>query len=275
MIVSWSPCSSMPKPLHRLAGRGDAVDDLLRPAVLDADHDDRGDVRVAAGADQRAEVQVEVGAELQPAVRMRDRQRALDVVRDRLGGGVRQVVDRQDDDVVAHADAAVLAPVAQEGGVLLSTPCSTRSPALGLDVVHVRVLALADRRTTLPMSMPYLITVSPRPCPSARPCGRSGCPGGTASVDRPVLVHDQAGQRRAGLHAFDHDDGDRVVGIVQYAMDHGSSCGVARRRPAHGDNRIVVIRRSSSQLYHSYHLHNFWAAPRLAAQRSTVPRCPR
>ena len=100
-----------------LAGRGDAVDDLLGPAVLDADDDDRGDVRVAAGADQRAEVQVEVGAELQPAVRVRDRQRALDVVGDRLGGGVGQVVERQDDDVVAHADAAVLAPVAEESGV--------------------------------------------------------------------------------------------------------------------------------------------------------------
>jgi hypothetical protein len=48
---------------------------------------------------------------------MRDRQRALDVVRDGLGGGVRQVVQRQHDDVVAHADAAVLAPVAEEGGV--------------------------------------------------------------------------------------------------------------------------------------------------------------
>ncbi len=102
---------------HRLAGRGDAVDDLLGPAVLDADDDHGGDVRVAAGADQGAEVELEVGAELQPAVGMRDRQRALDVVRDRLGGGVRQVVERQDDDVIAHADAAVLAPVAEEGGV--------------------------------------------------------------------------------------------------------------------------------------------------------------
>ena len=82
--------------------------------LLDADHDDRGDVRIAARADQRAEVQVEVGAELQPAVRMRNRQRALDVVRDRFGRGVGQVVDRQDDDVVAHADAAVLAAITPE-----------------------------------------------------------------------------------------------------------------------------------------------------------------
>jgi hypothetical protein len=50
--------------LHRLAGFRDAVDDLLRPLVLDADDDDGGHVRVAAGADQRAEMQVEVGAEL-------------------------------------------------------------------------------------------------------------------------------------------------------------------------------------------------------------------
>jgi hypothetical protein len=54
-------------------------------------------------------VQVEILAELQAAIGVRDRHRALDVVRHRLAGGVRDVVDGQDDDVVAHADAAVLA----------------------------------------------------------------------------------------------------------------------------------------------------------------------
>jgi hypothetical protein len=52
--------------LDRLAGRGDALDDLPVQPGLDADDDDAGDVRVGAGADQRAEMQVEVGAELQP-----------------------------------------------------------------------------------------------------------------------------------------------------------------------------------------------------------------
>ena len=143
---------------HRLAGRGDAVGDLLRPAVLDADHHHGGDVRVAAGADERAEMQVEVGAELQPPVGMRQRQRALDVVRHRLGGGVRQVVHRQDEDVVAHADAAVLALVAPESRfreihdahhrlVLRFCTCVCSPRAIGA--------------TTLPMSTPYLITVSP------------------------------------------------------------------------------------------------------------------
>ena len=144
-MVSWSPCCSMPKKDDRLAGGGDAVGDLLRPAVLDADHDHRGDVRVRAGADQGAEMQLEVGAELQPAVGMRHRQRALDVVRHRLRRGVGQVVDRQDDDVVAHADAAVLAPVAQKVA-LREIHCL---PALGLDVVDVHMLALADRRDHL------------------------------------------------------------------------------------------------------------------------------
>ena len=73
-----------------------------------------GDVRIGAGADQGAEEQFEVLAELQPAIGVRQRQRALDVVGDRLAGGVRQIVERQDDDVVAHADAAVLAPPAQK-----------------------------------------------------------------------------------------------------------------------------------------------------------------
>ena len=102
---------------HRLAGGGDAFNHLLGPAVFNADDDHRRDVGVAAGADQGAEVQVEIGAELQPAVGVRDRQRTLDVVRHGLGRRVRQIVQRQDDDVVANADTAVLAPVAEESGV--------------------------------------------------------------------------------------------------------------------------------------------------------------
>jgi len=56
---------------HGLAGRGDAVDHLLGPAVLDADHYRGSDIGIGARADQRAEMQVQVGAELQPPVRMR------------------------------------------------------------------------------------------------------------------------------------------------------------------------------------------------------------
>src|SRR5690349_16543235 len=140
--------------LHRLARRLDAVDDALRPLLLDADDDDGGDVRIAAGADQRAEMQVEIGAELQPTVRVRDRERALDVVGDRLARGVRQVVDGQDDDVVAHADAAVLAAIAEEARfhghhrlVLMLWTCACEPLRIGC--------------TTLPMSTPYLMTVSP------------------------------------------------------------------------------------------------------------------
>jgi hypothetical protein len=57
-------------------------------------------------------MQLEVLAELQAAIGMRDRQRALDVVGHRLAGRVGDIVHRQDEDVVAHADPAVLAPVA-------------------------------------------------------------------------------------------------------------------------------------------------------------------
>jgi hypothetical protein len=97
---------------HRLAGGSDPVDDLLGPARLDADHHHGRDVRVRAGADDGAEMQLEILAELQPAIGMRNRQRALDVVGNGLAGRVRDVVDRQDEDVVAHADPAVLPPVA-------------------------------------------------------------------------------------------------------------------------------------------------------------------
>jgi len=78
------------------------------------DDDDCGNVRIASRADQRAKVQVEVGSELQPPIRMRDRQHALDIVRDRFGRGIGQVVDGQHDHVVAHTDTAILAAVSPE-----------------------------------------------------------------------------------------------------------------------------------------------------------------
>jgi hypothetical protein len=97
-----------------LAGGGDAIDDFLRPLVLDADDDDRRDIGIATGADQRPEVKLEVGAELQAAIRMGNGDRPLDVVRDRLGRGVGKVIDRQDDHVVANAHASVLAAITPE-----------------------------------------------------------------------------------------------------------------------------------------------------------------
>jgi hypothetical protein len=47
-------------------------------------------------------------------------------------------------------------------------------------------------------------------------------------LDRAVFVEAEARQRCPGLDAFDDDDGDAVVGVVQYAMDHGSSWQLAR-----------------------------------------------
>src|SRR5690606_24497454 len=93
---------------HGLAGGGNAVDHALGPAFFDADDDHGGHVGVAAGADQGAEVQFEVFAELQPAIRVGQGQSALDVVGDGFGGSIRDIVHRQDDDVVAHADPPVV-----------------------------------------------------------------------------------------------------------------------------------------------------------------------
>jgi len=105
---------------HRLAGGGDAVDHFFGPTVFNADHHHGRDVGVAARAYQRAKVQLQVGAELQAAVGVRNRHAALDVVGHGLRRSVGQVVQRQDDDVVAHADAAVLAAIAQECGVFVN-----------------------------------------------------------------------------------------------------------------------------------------------------------
>ncbi len=99
---------------NRLAGLGYAIDDALGPARLDPDDDAGRHVRIGAGADHGAEMQVEIGAELQPAIGMRQGHRALDVVGDTLAGGVGDIVDRQDHDMVAHADTAIGAAIALE-----------------------------------------------------------------------------------------------------------------------------------------------------------------
>jgi hypothetical protein len=99
---------------HGLAGLGDAFHDPVGPALLDADDDDGGNVRIASGSDQSPEMQIEIGAELEPAVGVRQRQRSLDVVGDGLAGRIGKIVEREDHDVIAHADAAVLAAPAPE-----------------------------------------------------------------------------------------------------------------------------------------------------------------
>jgi len=63
-------------------------------------------------------MQFEVFTELQPAVMVRQGHRALDVVGHRLAGGVGQVVQRQDDDMVADADPAIFAAVSPESWFL-------------------------------------------------------------------------------------------------------------------------------------------------------------
>jgi hypothetical protein len=147
---------------HRLAGLADAVGDPLGPARLDADHHDGGDVGVGARADHGAEMQFEILAELQAAIGMRDRQRALDVVGDSLAGGVGDVVDRQDDDVVAHADPAVLAAVALDRHVGIFRCHGQNSlPALGFAIVGVDVPPLGMSAMILPMSSPYLMRCRP------------------------------------------------------------------------------------------------------------------
>ena len=54
-------------------------------------------------------MQFEIFAELQPAIGMRQRQGALDIVAHSLTGGVGEVVEGKNDHVIADACAAVLA----------------------------------------------------------------------------------------------------------------------------------------------------------------------
>jgi hypothetical protein len=56
-------------------------------------------------------MQVEVGAELEAAVRVRQGHAALDIVRDSFRRGIGEVVNRQDNDMVAYSNATIRSPV--------------------------------------------------------------------------------------------------------------------------------------------------------------------
>ena len=100
---------------HRFAGGGNPIDDSLGPPRLDADYDRGGDIGIGPGADDGVEGELEVGSKLEPTIGMGQRQGALDVGGDLLDTGVRNVVDRDDRNVVANADASVLAPIGHDG----------------------------------------------------------------------------------------------------------------------------------------------------------------
>src|SRR5207249_1244161 len=92
---------------------------------------------------------------------MRDGERALDVVRHRIARGVGKVVHGKDDDVVAHADAAVLPLVALESRVFQFDGHEVL--AYQRFVLMLCTCACWPTRigaTARPMSTPYLITVA-------------------------------------------------------------------------------------------------------------------
>ena len=59
---------------------------------------------IGARADHDAEVKIQIGAELKAAVSMRQRDRALDIVRYCLASRIRDIVYGKDRNVVAHTD---------------------------------------------------------------------------------------------------------------------------------------------------------------------------
>src|SRR6056297_2842100 len=102
---------------YGFAGLGDAVDDLLRPAWLDADDYAGSHVRIRPRTDHGSEMEIEVRAELQPPIGVRQGDGTLYVVGDGLAGGIRDIVHGQYGHVIAYSDAAVLAPETPESSV--------------------------------------------------------------------------------------------------------------------------------------------------------------
>src|ERR1700722_1259458 len=100
---------------HRFARRCNSIYDTLRPHWLNTDDDAGRDIRIGSGANHRTEVQIKVCAELQPAISVGQGDRALYMSGDGFAGCVRDIVQRQNDYMVAHADATIFAAISPDG----------------------------------------------------------------------------------------------------------------------------------------------------------------
>ena len=98
---------------NRLACLGNAIDDPLRPARLDTDDNHGGNIGIGTGADHCPEMQLKVFTKLQPAISMRQGHCALDIVC-RFTGSVRDIINRQDCDIITDANAIIFTPIAKK-----------------------------------------------------------------------------------------------------------------------------------------------------------------
>src|SRR5262249_39697569 len=73
-----------------------------------------GNVRIAARSNKRVEVKLKVFAKLQTSVWVRERHRTLNMTRNCLTRGVRQIIEREDHNVISAANAAVFSSISQK-----------------------------------------------------------------------------------------------------------------------------------------------------------------
>ena len=104
---------------YRLSGFPDPCHDPIGPARLDANHNASGHIWIRAGADERPEEQLQILTELQPSVGVRQSERAFDIVLHRLDCRIRQIVKRQDHEMIPDPHSAVLTAVPVDSSFLL------------------------------------------------------------------------------------------------------------------------------------------------------------
>src|ERR1035437_5128372 len=111
-------------------------------------------------------MQLQVLAELQPAIRMWQRQRTLDVVGDGFAGGVGKVVQRKNDNMIANSYTAVFTAKS------IKIISAHRYHLLVFILSECTWRPLPASATIRPTSWPYFRTVSP----AFKSCSAILCP---------------------------------------------------------------------------------------------------
>jgi hypothetical protein len=98
----------------RLAGSGDAFGNSLCPTRLDPNHHGSSHIGIASSPCHRPKEQFQILSKLQAPVTVRQSHGALNVVGHGLARGIRDIVNGEDNDMVANADPSVLSTVCKD-----------------------------------------------------------------------------------------------------------------------------------------------------------------
>ena len=105
-----------PESFYWLTGFFDSFYNLSGPLGLNTNHDYSSNVRITSCTNEGTEMQLQVSAKLQTTIGVGNFDSTLNVVGDRIAGGVREVIEGENNHMITNPHASVLTTVTHKSG---------------------------------------------------------------------------------------------------------------------------------------------------------------